>query len=49
MRRREFSGMRDIIAHGYHKIDLEILWLTITKDIPALKATCERILNELMH
>jgi uncharacterized protein with HEPN domain len=44
---REFSGMRDIISHGYHKIDLETMWRTITEDIPVLKDACERILREL--
>jgi uncharacterized protein with HEPN domain len=43
----DFAGMRDIVAHGYHRIELDIVWSTITKDIPALKETCEKILLEL--
>ena len=35
-------GMRNIIAHHYGKIDLEIVWSTITEDIPRLKAFCEK-------
>jgi uncharacterized protein with HEPN domain len=40
-------GMRDVIAHGYHKIDLEELWITMTEEIPALKVVCGSILNEV--
>jgi len=39
-------GMRDVIAHGYHRIDLEEVWITMTEEIPMLKEVCERILNE---
>ena len=41
-----FMGMRDIIAHGYHRIDLEEVWITVTEELSALKETCKRILNE---
>ncbi|MCL1811123.1 MAG: DUF86 domain-containing protein [Methanomassiliicoccaceae archaeon] len=43
---RGISGMRDIIAHGYEKINLDIVWTSITKKIPALRETCEKILEE---
>ncbi len=28
--------MRNVLAHGYFKVDLEILWRTIDRDLPAL-------------
>ena len=28
--------MRNVLAHGYHKVDLEIVWKTIEKDLPPL-------------
>ena len=28
--------MRNALAHGYFKVDLEIVWRTIHKDLPAL-------------
>jgi uncharacterized protein with HEPN domain len=28
--------MRNVLAHGYFKIDLEILWRTIHRDLPTL-------------
>jgi len=47
VRWKGFSGMRDIITHGYERINLRIVWLTITEDIPELKRICKNILNEL--
>jgi uncharacterized protein with HEPN domain len=29
--------MRNAVAHGYFKVDLEIVWNTICNDLPALK------------
>jgi len=43
----EIRGMRNLIAHGYHGIDLEAVWYAAIEDIQILKSTCERILNEL--
>lgn len=42
---RQISGMRDFVAHMYFAIDLDILWDTITNDVPAL---LERV-NELIE
>lgn len=33
---RGMIGMRNIIAHGYFKIDLKIIWDSINKDLPIL-------------
>ena len=33
---REIAGMRDLIAHAYFALDLEILWQGIQADIPVL-------------
>jgi len=41
------AGMRDIIAHKYHRVDLNKIWLTITEEIPLLKDACEKILREI--
>jgi len=43
----DFAGMRDVVAHGYHRIDLEVVWSTMIEDIPALKKMCEKILRDL--
>ena len=33
---RKIAGMRDRLIHGYHDIDIEELWNTAIRDVPAL-------------
>jgi uncharacterized protein with HEPN domain len=42
---RQIAGMRDFVAHVYFAIDLDILWDTITNDVPALRESVMRILE----
>ena len=42
---KDIKGMRDWIAHGYGTINSNEVWNTATKEIPALLAYCEEILN----
>jgi len=44
---REIAGMRDKLIHGYFSIDLEMVWRTVTGDIPNLKPLFEKILSDL--
>jgi uncharacterized protein with HEPN domain len=34
--------MRNIIAHDYGEVDLELVWKTATTDLPGLIETLER-------
>ena len=38
---RAIKAMRNIVAHGYDNIRLDIVWDTIVHNIPTLKAFCE--------
>jgi uncharacterized protein with HEPN domain len=38
--------MRNVLAHGYYKVDLSLVWRTIEKDIPYLK---EQVLQAMKH
>ena len=40
------KGMRNKIVHDYENIDLAVLWGTIEKSLPELKANLEKILFE---
>lgn len=41
----QMKGMRNIIAHHYGSISLDIVWNTVKKDVPPLKAFCTEQLN----
>ncbi len=43
---REVIGMRHKLIHGYSDIQLDLVWTTVTKDIPALLEVLERIVPE---
>jgi uncharacterized protein with HEPN domain len=34
---RFMAGMRDRLIHGYFSVDLDVLWKTITEDLPATR------------
>lgn len=34
---REITDMRNRVTHGYFDIDLEVVWNTITRDLPAME------------
>ncbi|MFO8007779.1 MAG: DUF86 domain-containing protein [Candidatus Brocadiia bacterium] len=40
-------GIRNIVVHEYFRVDLHILWQTITKNLPPLVPVLESILHEL--
>ena len=42
---REFKEMRNIAAHNYGEIDIDILWETATGDIPDLKEYCQKFIG----
>ncbi len=46
IRWKAIVGMRDQIAHGYHKIDEEIIWNSAREQLFPLKAAIEVVLNE---
>jgi len=42
---RAMRGMRNIIAHDYGEVDLELVWKTAEADLPHLIETLERHFN----
>lgn len=43
---RMIKGMRNVVAHGYDRIRLDVVWDTVLHNIPALKAFCEEELSK---
>ena len=40
-------GMRNVLIHDYVAIDIEIVWLAVERDLPALKRQIQTILTDL--
>jgi uncharacterized protein with HEPN domain len=38
--------LRHRLVHGYDTVDPDVLWSTVTEDLPALIALLERIIGE---
>lgn len=43
---KQIRGMRNMVVHDYGSVKLEIVWNTLTADIPSLQTFCERKLSE---
>lgn len=41
----KMARMRDRLIHGYFDMDVEIVWTTVTRDIPVLLDDLERIMD----
>ena len=44
---RVITDMRNRVTHGYFDIDLDVVWNTVTRDLPKLQESVTRILSEL--
>lgn len=45
---RKMMGIRDRIVHQYFKVDLDVIWQTVTNDIPALESKITPIYDDLV-
>lgn len=43
---RQMAGTRDRLIHACFAVDLDIVWIIVTRDLPSLIAKLQIILNE---
>lgn len=46
---KQIAGLRDILAHGYFRVDHEVVWGIITERIPSFKKDITKIIREEEH
>lgn len=46
---KKIVGMRDVLAHGYLSVDLDLTWEVVKRDIPILKDEIIRLLERGMN
>ena len=39
-------GMRDRLIHGYFDVNLDVVWETVTQDLPSLTTQLEKIVSD---
>ncbi|MCI0520633.1 MAG: DUF86 domain-containing protein [Chloroflexi bacterium] len=43
---QQIISLRNRLIHGYDTIDFDILWQIVTKDLPVLISTLERMIGK---
>jgi uncharacterized protein with HEPN domain len=43
---KRIAGFRDVLAHAYHRVDIELVWQVVEDDLPALR---EQIAGLIEH
>lgn len=44
---RDISGFRNVLAHDYLGLDLNIIWDVVEQDLPTLHQTAKTLLSEI--
>ena len=44
---RQIIGLRNMLVHEYFKIDQQVIWDIVQLDLPVLKATVQKMLQEM--
>ncbi len=43
---KKMVGMRDKLIHGYTGVDLQIVWKTIKEDLPGIKPSLQKVIDD---
>lgn len=46
---KQIIGMRNILAHTYFEVDLEVVWAAVTVSVPALELEITELLRRLVE
>ena len=46
---RAAYGTRNALAHGYFKVDLDVVWKTVERDLPMLEVQVSEVIQSLSH
>jgi uncharacterized protein with HEPN domain len=46
---KQVTGMRDRLSHEYFSIDLDVVWRTVHEDLPPLRETAQKMLDDLIR
>ena len=44
---RSIAGMRDKLIHNYTGVNWEVVWKTLKEDVPSLKQSVKRVLDDM--
>lgn len=44
---KRITSMRDILVHGYFKVDLDLVWSVVTEDLGPLKRRLREVLGKM--
>lgn len=44
---KNIAGLRDVTAHKYHTLNLDVVWAVAVQEIPKLKQTIESFLSKV--
>ena len=44
---KEIIGMRNILAHNYFEIDLDIVWVVVSGKLPTLETAVQNLLSKI--
>lgn len=44
---KEMRGLRNIVAHAYHRVDPARVWMVVTRDLPRTQEKIQALLEEV--